>query len=166
MQTNKFLEIPCLEGLTMPSCYSACLHASYLSPFFVILFIIIICLCCVVFGGIMVCVFWSWNLLKCCLKLSWTFFAFSLLVKPENSRVETNSFLLTHFSNNKKSTSMHYICCALLNKKKNEHFHYISFVASLGSVTEIHDVFTFWEMNMRWINSEAHIKIQNVPSKR
>lgn len=41
-----------------------------------------------------------------------------LLICPGNLRVEMNSFLAVHFSNNKKWSSLFFICCILLSKEK------------------------------------------------
>lgn len=43
---------------------------------------------------------------------------FPSLICPGNLRVEMNSFLAIHFPNNKKWSSLFFICCALLSKKK------------------------------------------------
>lgn len=109
--------------------------------YFLVLFVVFVCVVLVIVAFVLILV-----LLKCCHRLFWTFFAFFPSGMPKKPK-GGNEFILSH-SLFKKWSSLFFLCYDS-SIRKNEQFHYTSFVAYLFSVTGRHGLFTFWKMNMK-----------------
>lgn len=81
---------------------------------------------------------------------------------PRNLRVEMDSFLPFAFQITRNEV-VYFSFVGHSSIRKNEPFHYVSFLAYLFSVTGRHGLCTFRKVSMRWIDSGIHTRTQNAP---